>query len=151
MNNLLKYLAIILLFVPITIFAQNNLKSTISETNEMKIEILFGKSVVTATMDDNPATIDFLKMLPLTLMLKDYANTEKIAYLPQNLILDKAPPGSDPSIGDITYYSPWGNLAIFYKDYSYSSGLIKIGKVDSGIELLSSYSGKIIIRKYQKK
>ncbi|MEH7502625.1 cyclophilin-like fold protein [Neobacillus drentensis] len=24
----------------------------------------------------------------------------------------------DPSVGDFTYYSPWGNLAIFYRDFN---------------------------------
>jgi Cyclophilin-like family len=35
--------------------------------------------------------------------------------------------GSDPSIGDIAYYAPWGNLALFYKDFGYSNGLITLG------------------------
>jgi hypothetical protein len=48
-----------------------------------------------------------------------------------------APPGSDPSIGDITYYSPWGNLAVFYRDFGYSNGLVKLGKMDSGVEALN--------------
>jgi hypothetical protein len=39
-------------------------------------------------------------------------------------------------VGDITYYAPWGNLAIFYKDFSYSAGLIKLGTLDSGSEAL---------------
>jgi hypothetical protein len=36
--------------------------------------------------------------------------------------------------GDITYYAPWGNLAIFYWDFGYSTGLIKLGRFDAGIE-----------------
>jgi hypothetical protein len=82
-------------------------------------------------------------MLPLTLKLEDYGNTEKISYLPRKLYAETAPSGSDPSPGDIAYYSPWGNLAIFYKDFGYSSGLIILGKLDSGIELLRKNSGSI--------
>ena len=40
-------------------------------------------------------------------------------------------------MGDITYYAPWGNLAIFYKDAGYARGLVKLGRLDSGIEALS--------------
>ena len=47
-----------------------------------------------------------------------------------------APAGVDPSVGDIAYYAPWGNLAIFYKDFGYSRGLIGLGRIDSGIEAL---------------
>ena len=39
-------------------------------------------------------------------------------------------------MGDITYYAPWGNLAIFYKDFGYSRGLVILGKIDSGLEAL---------------
>ncbi|WP_370589969.1 cyclophilin-like fold protein [Undibacterium sp. 14-3-2] len=42
--------------------------------------------------------------------------------------------GGEPAIGDITYYAPWGNLVIFYKDFAYSEGLIKLGKIDSDLE-----------------
>jgi hypothetical protein len=37
---------------------------------------------------------------------------------------------SDPSVGDIAFYAPWGNLAIFYRDAKYASGLIILGKID---------------------
>jgi hypothetical protein len=40
-------------------------------------------------------------------------------------------------VGDIAYYAPWGNLAIFYRDFGYSSGLVKLGRLDSGVEVLS--------------
>jgi hypothetical protein len=72
--------------------------------------------------------------------------TEKISNLPRRLSTEGAPAGSDPSIGDIAYYSPWGNLAIFYRDFRYSSGLIKLGKIDSGIEALNvTESAKVTI------
>jgi len=76
-------------------------------------------------------------MLPLTLELDDYAGTEKIAYLTRKLSVEGAPPGMDPSVGDITYYTPWGNLALFYKDFGYAKGLIKLGSIDNGVEAFS--------------
>jgi len=44
------------------------------------------------------------------------------------------PAGVKPTVGDISYYAPWGNIAIFYKDFSYSEGLVKIGHIDNGEE-----------------
>jgi hypothetical protein len=32
-------------------------------------------------------------------------------------------------VGDITYYAPWGNLAIFYRDFGYSPGLVRLGHI----------------------
>ncbi len=48
----------------------------------------------------------------------------------------------DPSVGDIAYYAPWGNLAIFYKDFGYSGGLVSLGKLDEGTDVLAR-SGKM--------
>jgi len=73
----------------------------------------------------------------LTLTLEDYASTEKIGYLPRKLSTAGAPAGIDPTVGDITYYAPWGNLAIFYENFGYANGLVKLCRIDSGIEALS--------------
>lgn len=103
----------------------------------MKIRIRMNGNEVTATLIDNATSRDFASLLPLTLKLEDYGETEKIGYLPRKLSTEGAPPGSDPSVGDVSYYAPWGNLAIFRRDFRYSSGLIKLGKVDTGMEALN--------------
>ncbi|WP_337926728.1 cyclophilin-like fold protein [Paenibacillus caui] len=46
----------------------------------------------------------------------------------------------------ITYYAPWGNLAIFYRDFRYSSGLIKLGSIDAGGEKLATYKKPVEVR-----
>ncbi|PWC38788.1 hypothetical protein TSO221_26240 [Azospirillum sp. TSO22-1] len=104
----------------------------------MKIVFKIGDRATAATLDNNPTARDFANLLPMSLVLEDYAATEKISYLPRKLTREGAPAGIDPSVGDITYYAPWGNLAIFHKDFDYSSGLIKLGKIHSGLELLST-------------
>ena len=108
-----------------------------AETDGMKIRIRMNGNEVTATLIDNATSRDFASLLPLTLKLEDYGETEKIGYLPRKLSTEGAPPGSDPSVGDVSYYAPWGNLAIFRRDFRYSSGLIKLGKVDTGMEALN--------------
>lgn len=105
--------------------------------NSMKINIKVGEKVVTATLIDSKTTQDFISLLPLTLKLEDHANTEKISNLPRRLSTEDAPPGSDPAIGDIAYYAPWGNLAMYYNDFGYSNGLIILGKIDGDIEALN--------------
>jgi hypothetical protein len=106
-------------------------------TNTMKIRLTINGKAMTATLIDNATARDFLSLLPMTLTLDDYAATEKISYLPRKLSTAGAPAGCDPSVGDITYYAPWGNLAIFYRDFGYSRGLIQLGRIESGIEALN--------------
>jgi len=105
---------------------------------DVRIKLTFNNNEeVIVKMHDNPTSRDFLTLLPLTLTFRDYAGTEKVSDLPKRLSTEDAPSGSDPSVGDFTYYSPWGNLAIFYRDFGYASGLIILGKIESGIEKLA--------------
>ncbi|HYH01244.1 MAG TPA: cyclophilin-like fold protein [Terriglobales bacterium] len=105
-------------------------------TANMKIRITINGKEATATLDDNEAAKDFASLLPLTLTLKAYADNEKISDLPKELSTKGAPASYDPSAGDITLYAPWGNLALFHKDGHDSPGLVKLGTIDSGVELL---------------
>lgn len=68
--------------------------------------------------------------------LKDYASTEMVADLPRRLTTLGAPDGNDPEVGDLSYYAPWGNLAIFYRDFGYSKGLIRLGRIAGDLTLL---------------
>ena len=108
------------------------------EMTTMKIRIKLDNKTLTATLADNATSADFVSLLPLTLTLKNYASTEKISDLPKRLSTKGAPAGSDPDAGDIAYYAPWGNLAIYYKDFGYSDGLIKLGKIDGDAAVLNT-------------
>lgn len=101
----------------------------------MKVRLVIRGKAVTATLDDNATSRDFLSLLPLKMTLKDYASTEKVSDLPRKLTTKGSPAGVDPSPGDIAYYAPWGNLAIYYRDFGYSRGLVKLGKLDSGFDV----------------
>jgi hypothetical protein len=103
----------------------------------MKIRIRVGERTLTATLNNSKTAQDFAALLPLSLTLEDYAQTEKISDLPRRLSTEGAPAGSDPSVGDIAYYAPWGNLAIFYRDSRYASGLVILGKIDGSVAALN--------------
>lgn len=117
---------------------------TTAKQETMKLKITTGENTATAVLYDNPTSRDFATMLPLTVEMDDYANTEKIFYPSRKLSVQDAPKGFDPSVGDITLYTPWGNIALFYKDFSYSNGLISLGKITSGIEHFKA-KGKITV------
>ncbi|MEH1819024.1 MAG: cyclophilin-like fold protein [Nostoc sp.] len=120
------------------------------QADSMQINIKVKDKVVTATLIDSKTTQDFISLLPLTLTLEDYARTEKVSDLPKKLSTEDAPPGSDPAVGDIAYYAPWGNLAIYYRDFEYSNGLVILGKIDGGIEALNvSGSVEVTIERTQ--
>lgn len=106
----------------------------------MKIRIVVNGKELNATLEDNAASRDFFAMLPLDLDLMDYNSTEKVAHLPSKLSLSGMPEGMDPDVGDITYYAPWGNLAIFYRDFGYARGLVPLGRITDGVQPLKGGS-----------
>lgn len=106
-----------------------------NETQTVKMTV--GENELYITIYDNPTSRDFLSKLPLTLTFEDYNATEKISYLPETLTTEDAPDSFDPDVGDVVLYAPWGNLSVFYKDFRDSAGLISIGYIDEGIEILA--------------
>lgn len=101
-----------------------------------RIHVITGNETLSATLDDTPAGRDFAALLPLELTLSDYNATEKVADLPRKLDTRGAPASYTPKSGDVTYYAPWGNLAIFYKPFRTSNGLVRLGAFDGLIDAL---------------
>ncbi|MDO4930400.1 MAG: cyclophilin-like fold protein [Bacteroidales bacterium] len=103
---------------------------TTDTTITTKINLIVGGQRYTATLENNGAARDLLSRLPLEVTLEDFNRTEKIFYPEPALSLADTPRGCAPKAGDITIYRPWGNIAIFYKDWPNSSDLILVGHVD---------------------
>lgn len=87
-------------------------------------------------LEDNASVRDLLSRLPLTLSFSDYASSEKIAYLDEELEVEES--GAEAHVGELNYYAPWGNLCLFYAQGTASSSLVRIGTLQSGIEDFAS-------------
>lgn len=107
------------------------------QTYQHKIKITVSGKEITATMFDSKASMDFISLLPLDLLLEDFASTEKIGYLPKRLTTESAPKDRIPFVGDVAYHAPWSNLALFYKGIpTQGNDLYFLGKIDTGKENL---------------
>ena len=118
---------------------------SVSKMDGIKVRIAVGEKTATAIVYDNPTSKNFVSLFPLTLELEDYNGIEKINLLSQKLTAEGAPKGFDPATGDLTYYEPWGNIALFYKDFGYANGLISLGKITSGLEAFA-VSGTVVAK-----
>lgn len=98
----------------------------------MRLRFIFADQDFTATLEDNPSARDLVSMLPLDLTIDDYSTNEKIAYLPRKLTEEGSSRFGDEAVGDLCYYAPWGNLAMFHGSYRWSRGLIRLGRLDQG-------------------
>jgi hypothetical protein len=108
-------------------------------SGSMKINIEIAGKTVTATLTDNDTARDFVRFLPLKLSMNDLCGREKYAPLPRSLS-DAGPRSSNHAPGDIGYWSPSHDLAIYYDqdgDRIPSPCIIPLGKLDSGVEALA--------------
>ncbi|MDT0567692.1 cyclophilin-like fold protein [Streptomyces sp. DSM 3412] len=111
--------------------------SASSRSTAMDIRVTLDGRSVEATLNDSPAARDFAELLPLTLDLEDFHGTERVADLPRALDTSGAPEPAAARTGDIAYYAPWGNLALFYRDGpAASADLLILGHLDVGADQL---------------
>jgi hypothetical protein len=104
----------------------------------MKISLKFQDKTLTATLIDNETTRDFVTLLPLTLTMNDLFGREKYGHLPR-AISDDGERKYTYEVGQLIYWSPGPDVAIFYRHDGQTiprPGIIVIGKVDAGVETL---------------
>jgi hypothetical protein len=102
----------------------------------MKIRFKLNDSQMTATLVDSKTSRDFVSLLPLTLTMNDLFGREKFAHLPR-AISTEGKRTHTYEVGDIAYWSPGPDVAIFYQhdgEKIPNPGIIVIGKLDSGMD-----------------
>ncbi|WP_433479529.1 cyclophilin-like fold protein [Spirillospora sp. CA-142024] len=111
----------------------------------MDIRVTLDGQPFDATLNGSPAARDLASLLPLTLDLEDFHGTERIGYPPRKLTTDGAPGPAAAKAGDIAYFAPWGNLALFYRDGPAASpDLLILGHIDAGADQLAKAERVII-------
>lgn len=111
----------------------------------MDIRITTASRALTGKLNESSAARDFAAMLPLTIELSDFHGTEKIADLPGRLRAEGSPDAAAAKAGDIAYYAPWGNFALFYRDLPRSAGLVILGHIDGTLDpILAANDGLVV-------
>jgi len=109
------------------------------ETHKMKIKITVSGVTLTATVMDNPTAKDFVSQLPLTMYMEDLFKREKFGHL-QNALSEKGPRKNTYEVGEIAYWSPARDLAIYYDQNGESipaPGIIPIARINGGMEVFN--------------
>ena len=78
------------------------------------------------------------------LNVENFGSIEKIFYPPNKLNTAKTPM-ANASKGTLAYYSPWGNVVMFYGHFGKGGGLYELGTVISGKDLIETLSGTVKI------
>lgn len=112
----------------------------------LQIQVQDGNHTIIFELNDSPAARSLYDQLPLTVEVQDYSTNEKIFYPPENLDTENAVEGGGPA-GSLAYFSPWGNVVMYYSDYGPYNGLYHLGNAVSGSEWIAELTGTLEIRK----
>lgn len=129
-----------------SMLSQDNIsesKDNISENMQIRIKGEKEQDIV-FQLNDSPAAKAFYNQLPLSILIDNYSNNEKIFYPPNELDISNTPM-AEGAAGTLAYYAPWSDIAIYYGECRKASGLYELGQAISGIDQIENLSGEIQI------
>lgn len=132
-------------------FSTSNAQSTSNNSNKeetMKIKVSDGKNEIIFELNDTVQSKSLYAQLPLEIKVSNYSSNEKIFYPPQKLPQQNGIEDSGNE-GVLAYFSPWGNVVMFYGKFSRYSGLFILGNAISGKENIKNLNGKISVLKFE--
>jgi hypothetical protein len=104
----------------------------------MRIRLTIDGRAATAALNETPTARDFASLLPVTLDMQDLFGREKPGQLPRPLAAGAGQPTYQ--VGDLGYWAPSHDLAIFYDDDGQripSPGIVIIGRIDTDLDLIA--------------
>lgn len=99
----------------------------------MKIKITVGNREFTATLHDNEAAKELLKLLPMEVNMGEHNGNEKYYNLPQRMTGKATNPGSVRA-GDLMIWAS-NTLVLFYAASRTSYSYIPLGRIDDALAL----------------
>ena len=110
----------------------------------MKISVSDGKNKIVYELNASGQSKSLYSQLPIKVQIENYSTNEKIFYPKEKIPLKNGIEGSGDS-GTLAYFSPWGNIVLFYGKFSEYPGLFILGKAVSGAENIKNLSGIVSV------
>lgn len=111
---------------------------------DMKIKMIFGDKVLTATLTNNATSRAFVEKLPITLPMLDLYSREMCYRFPDALPANEASTRGY-EVGEIIYYPPHHSFVIMYAQNGERFNMQTIGRVDANVEAFNNI-GNIDVR-----
>lgn len=123
-----------------------------SETNRlslsnMEVRITSKGQTATFRLYDTVAAKEFYNQLPLKLDLTNFRDAQWMFYPPEKLNVTPQEAYHDGKKGELSYYAPWGDVFMLYKDFYAGDKMHRLGVNLTGIEEIANMSGNAIIEK----
>jgi len=85
--------------------------------------------------------------LPLKLDLSSFRDAQWMFYPPKKLNVTADEAYHDGKKGELSYYEPWGDAFMLYKDFYAGEEMHRLGVGLSGIDGIAKMSGQALIEK----
>lgn len=112
------------------------------EVGNMRMQVSDGTHTIVFQLNDSPSAVSLYNQLPFDATVENYGSNEKIFTPPAALDKTDGIEGGGKA-GGIAYFSPWGNIAMYYGNFSSYPGLYLLGEATSGTEQISALSGTV--------
>lgn len=106
------------------------------------IAVVNGEKRVEFELNGTSVADSLWNQLPFSVSVENYGSNEKIFHPAESLDTSNVQEGDCPA-GTLAYFSPWGNLVMYYGPASRYPGLYILGHAVSGAESIGSISGTI--------
>lgn len=112
------------------------------EEKPMKVSVKSAEYEIIYELNDSQAAKDLYAQLPLTMEVEPFSSNEMTFYPPEKLNTANTPL-SGGETGSLSYYSPWGDVVMFYAPCDPNGSLYELGTVISGRENIEKLGGTI--------
>ena len=115
--------------------------------SNMQIRISSREHTAIFLLYDTVAAKQFYAQLPLQLELSNFRDAQWMFYPPEKLSVTADEAYHDGKKGELSYYQPWGDVFMLYKDFYAGDEMHRLGIGLSGIEDIAEMSGQVFIEK----
>jgi hypothetical protein len=115
--------------------------------SDMQVKITSKGHAATFRLYDTAAAKEFYDQLPLRLELTNFRDAQWMFYPPEKLNVTAEEAYHDGKQGELSYYAPWGDVFMLYKDFYAGDEMHRLGVNITGIEEIAKMSGNARIEK----
>jgi len=119
--------------------------------SDMQIKITAMGYTATFRLYDTVAAKKFYDQLPLKLDLINFRDAQWMFYPPEKLSVTAREAYHDGKKGELSYYEPWGDVFMLYKDFYAGDEMHRLVINLTGIEEIEGMSGSALIEKNEPK
>jgi len=116
--------------------------------SDMQIQVTSQGHTATFRLYDTAAARELYDQLPLELDLTNFRDAQWMFYPPKRLRVTAHEAYHDGKKGELSYYEPWGDVFMLYKDFYAGDQMHRLGAGLSGIEEIAAMSGRAKIEKH---